>query len=172
MPSRLQRRNRMSLVRDDWMAKMATETQSVIAMESHGELVGEHASSWSKGITLLLPLASRYAYIHDYQNIRQTHKCEVFNALEQNSRQTWTPFLRLGSWKQKNFNSNTANEPARSSTREHNLAEQPLVMKATFSKLDDNKIVHDLKRWHDINFDPDLHFRSNLDCGKGKGTGE
>jgi hypothetical protein len=25
------------------------------------------------------------------------------------------------------------------------------------------------KRWHDINFDPDLHFRSNLDCGKGEG---
>lgn len=29
-----------SLVRDDWMAKMAKETQSVIAMESHGEWSG------------------------------------------------------------------------------------------------------------------------------------
>ncbi|PMD18377.1 hypothetical protein NA56DRAFT_706989 [Hyaloscypha hepaticicola] len=67
------------------------------------------------------------------------------------------------------YNSNTADEPARSSIREHSLAEQPLVTKATLSELAVKKMVHDLKRWHDINFDPDLHFRSNLDCGKGEG---
>jgi hypothetical protein len=71
--------------------------------------------------------------------------------------------------KAENYNSNTADEPATSSTREHSHAEQPLVTKATLSEHDVNKIVNNPKLRHDINFDPDLHFRPNLDCGKGEG---
>jgi hypothetical protein len=42
------------------------------------------------------------------------------------------------------------------------------VTKATLSELDVNKIVHNPKLRHDINFDPDLHFRPNLDGEKGR----
>lgn len=43
----------------------------------------------------------------------------------------------------------------------------PPVTKATLSELDVNKIVHNPKLRHDINFDPELHFRPNLDGEKG-----
>jgi len=42
------------------------------------------------------------------------------------------------------------------------------VTKATLSELDVQKIVHNPKLRHDINFDPELHFRPNLDGDKGK----
>ncbi|KAK3902744.1 T-complex protein 11-domain-containing protein [Staphylotrichum tortipilum] len=45
---------------------------------------------------------------------------------------------------------------------------EPPVTKATLSELDVQKIVHNPKLRHDINFDPDLHFRPNLDGDKGK----
>jgi hypothetical protein len=45
---------------------------------------------------------------------------------------------------------------------------EPPVTKKTLSELDVNKIVHNPKLRHDINFDPDLHFRPNLDGEKGK----
>jgi hypothetical protein len=45
---------------------------------------------------------------------------------------------------------------------------QPPVTKNTLSELDVNKIVHNPKLRHDINFDPDLHFRPNLDGEKGR----
>lgn len=45
---------------------------------------------------------------------------------------------------------------------------EPPVTKATLSELDVNKIVHNPKLRHDINFDPDLHFRPNLDGEKGR----
>ncbi|KAL3420657.1 T-complex protein 11 [Phlyctema vagabunda] len=45
---------------------------------------------------------------------------------------------------------------------------EPPVTKGTLSELDVNKIVHNPKLRHDINFDPDLHFRPNLDGEKGK----
>lgn len=44
----------------------------------------------------------------------------------------------------------------------------PPVTKTTLSELDVNKIVHNPKLRHDINFDPDLHFRPNLDGEKGR----
>lgn len=49
----------------------------------------------------------------------------------------------------------------------HPLLEPP-VTKTTLSELDVNKIVHNPKLRHDINFDPDLHFRPNLDGEKGR----
>ena len=45
---------------------------------------------------------------------------------------------------------------------------EPPVTKATLSELDVQKIVHNPKLRHDINFDPELHFRPNLDGDKGK----
>lgn len=45
---------------------------------------------------------------------------------------------------------------------------EPPVTKATLSELDVTKIVHNPKLRHDINFDPDLHFRPNLDGEKGR----
>jgi hypothetical protein len=45
---------------------------------------------------------------------------------------------------------------------------EPPVTKATLSELDVNKIIHNPKLRHDINFDPELHFRPNLDGEKGK----
>jgi hypothetical protein len=45
---------------------------------------------------------------------------------------------------------------------------EPPVTRATLSELDVQKIVHNPKLRHDINFDPDLHFRPNLDGEKGR----
>ncbi|KFA45911.1 hypothetical protein S40293_07554 [Stachybotrys chartarum IBT 40293] len=45
---------------------------------------------------------------------------------------------------------------------------EPPVTKATLSELDVSKIIHNPKLRHDINFDPDLHFRPNLDGEKGR----
>ena len=45
---------------------------------------------------------------------------------------------------------------------------EPPVTKATLSELDVQKIVHNPKLRHDINFDPELHFRPNLDGEKGR----
>jgi len=45
---------------------------------------------------------------------------------------------------------------------------EPPVTKGTLSELDVNKIVHNPKLRHDINFDPELHFRPNLDGEKGR----
>ncbi|KAK0634929.1 T-complex protein 11-domain-containing protein [Bombardia bombarda] len=42
------------------------------------------------------------------------------------------------------------------------------VTKATLSELDVCKIIHNPKLRHDINFDPELHFRPNLDGEKGR----
>ena len=45
---------------------------------------------------------------------------------------------------------------------------EPPVTKNTLSELDVNKIVNNPKLRHDINHDPDLHFRPNLDGEKGR----
>jgi hypothetical protein len=45
---------------------------------------------------------------------------------------------------------------------------EPPVTKVTLSELDVNKIIHNPKLRHDINFDPELHFRPNLDGEKGR----
>ncbi|KUJ12051.1 Tcp11-domain-containing protein [Mollisia scopiformis] len=58
--------------------------------------------------------------------------------------------------------------PPRPNTRNPSPAMEPPVTKATLSELDVNKIVNNPKLRHDINFDPDLHFRPNLDGEKGK----
>lgn len=57
---------------------------------------------------------------------------------------------------------------SRSTTRETVPSWEPPVTKATLSELDVNKIVNNPKLRHDINFDPDLHFRPNLDGEKGR----
>jgi hypothetical protein len=45
---------------------------------------------------------------------------------------------------------------------------EPPVTKTTLSELDVNKIIHNPKLRHDINFDPELHFRPNLDGERGR----
>jgi len=45
---------------------------------------------------------------------------------------------------------------------------EPPVTKITLSELDVSKIIHNPKLRHDINFDPELHFRPNLDGEKGR----
>ncbi|CEJ89715.1 hypothetical protein VHEMI05540 [[Torrubiella] hemipterigena] len=45
---------------------------------------------------------------------------------------------------------------------------EPPVTRATLSELDVTKIIHNPKLRHDINFDPELHFRPNLDGEKGR----
>ena len=67
-----------------------------------------------------------------------------------------------------NFSSTLVDKSTKSSTREHSPAVEPPVTKTTLSELDVNKIVNNPKLRHDINFDPDLHFRPNLDGEKGR----
>jgi hypothetical protein len=62
-------------------------------------------------------------------------------------------------------NSSSSNADRRP-TRQQRL--EPPVTKATLSELDVNKIIHNPKLRHDINFDPELHFRPNLDGEKGR----
>lgn len=57
---------------------------------------------------------------------------------------------------------------ANAQTTSTSLVLEPPVTKGTLSELDVNKIVHNPKLRHDINFDPDLHFRPNLDGEKGR----
>ncbi|KAK5997130.1 Protein SOK1 [Cladobotryum mycophilum] len=45
---------------------------------------------------------------------------------------------------------------------------EPPVTRATLSELDVSKIIHNPKLRHDINYDPELHFRPNLDGEKGR----
>ena len=45
---------------------------------------------------------------------------------------------------------------------------EPPVTKGTLTELDVTKIVNNPKLRHDINFDPELHFRPNLDGDKGR----
>ncbi|KAB5583676.1 T-complex protein 11-domain-containing protein [Coniochaeta sp. 2T2.1] len=56
---------------------------------------------------------------------------------------------------------------SRTSSTESRALEPP-VTKATLSELDVNKIIHNPKLRHDINFDPELHFRPNLDGERGR----
>ncbi|KAL6860328.1 Protein SOSEKI 1 [Amphichorda felina] len=44
----------------------------------------------------------------------------------------------------------------------------PPITKHTLSELDVTKIIHNSKLRHDINFDPDLHFRPNVEGDKGR----
>lgn len=53
-------------------------------------------------------------------------------------------------------------------SRDRRPAAEPPVTKSTLSELDVNKIVNNPKLRHDINFDPELHFRPNIDGEKGR----
>ncbi|KAI0137131.1 T-complex protein 11 [Xylariales sp. AK1849] len=61
----------------------------------------------------------------------------------------------------------TQSSPAGSAPQPSRPLEPP-VTKATLSELDVNKIIQNPKLRHDINFDPELHFRPNLDGEKGR----
>lgn len=61
-----------------------------------------------------------------------------------------------------------ATEKDAEQTREQRPALEPPVTKATLSELDVHKIVHSPKLRHDINFDPELHFRPNIDGERGR----
>lgn len=62
--------------------------------------------------------------------------------------------------------------PSGSTPRERRPVTEPPVTKNTLSELDVNKIVNNPKLRHDINFDPELHFRPNIDGEKGKRKSE
>ncbi|CAM1503929.1 Fc.00g015200.m01.CDS01 [Cosmosporella sp. VM-42] len=74
---------------------------------------------------------------------------------------------------------NQASSPAFSTTASTPVAErlrspapfqplEPPVTKASLSELEVSKIINNPKLRHDINFDPELHFRPNVDGDKGK----
>ncbi|KAI9054177.1 hypothetical protein LZ554_001348 [Drepanopeziza brunnea f. sp. 'monogermtubi'] len=62
--------------------------------------------------------------------------------------------------------SKTAERDTRTSVKPISI--EPPVTKVTLSELDVTKIVNNPKLRHDINFDPELHFRPNLDGEKGR----
>lgn len=49
---------------------------------------------------------------------------------------------------------------------------EPPVTRHSLSELDVSKIIHNPKLRHDINFDPELHFRPNMDGEKGRKKSE
>ncbi|KAJ3472859.1 hypothetical protein NLG97_g10672 [Lecanicillium saksenae] len=64
-----------------------------------------------------------------------------------------------------------ATKPPRKSSHSSSAPSYPIeppVTRATLSELDVTKIIHNPKLRHDINFDPELHFRPNLDGEKGR----
>ncbi|KAJ6790314.1 hypothetical protein PWT90_10492 [Aphanocladium album] len=64
-----------------------------------------------------------------------------------------------------------ATKPPRKSSHSSSVPAYPIeppVTRATLSELDVTKIIHNPKLRHDINFDPELHFRPNLDGEKGR----
>ena len=64
----------------------------------------------------------------------------------------------------------TRTSPAPDSSRTFSRSKplEPPVTKGTLSELDVTKIIHNPKLRHDINFDPELHFRPNTDGEKGR----
>jgi hypothetical protein len=70
-----------------------------------------------------------------------------------------------------NYDPNTASGTERESKKQAKAQTgppEPPVTKVTLCELDVDKIVHSPKLRHDINFDPALHFRPNLDGDKGR----
>lgn len=73
--------------------------------------------------------------------------------------------------RQANYDPNTASGIELESKKQAKAQTGPLeppVTKLTLCELDVDKIVHSPKLRHDINFDPALHFRPNLDGDKGR----
>ncbi|KAJ3566701.1 hypothetical protein NPX13_g7034 [Xylaria arbuscula] len=66
------------------------------------------------------------------------------------------------------LNRNSFQHSTRSSPEPTTRPLEPPVTKATLSELDVAKIIHNPRLRHDINFDPELHFRPNLDGEKGR----
>ncbi|KAJ2981207.1 hypothetical protein NUW58_g6744 [Xylaria curta] len=66
------------------------------------------------------------------------------------------------------LNRNPFQHSSRSSPEPTARPLEPPVTKATLSELDVAKIIHNPRLRHDINFDPELHFRPNLDGEKGR----
>lgn len=66
------------------------------------------------------------------------------------------------------LNRNSFQHSTRSSPEPITRPLEPPVTKATLSELDVAKIIHNPRLRHDINFDPELHFRPNLDGEKGR----
>ncbi|KAI0970985.1 camp-mediated signaling protein Sok1 [Xylaria arbuscula] len=66
------------------------------------------------------------------------------------------------------LNRNPFQQSTRSSPEPVTRPLEPPVTKATLSELDVAKIIHNPRLRHDINFDPELHFRPNLDGEKGR----
>ncbi|KAK4205804.1 T-complex protein 11-domain-containing protein [Triangularia verruculosa] len=63
---------------------------------------------------------------------------------------------------------NRRQPPSRRSSPQPPRPIEPPVTKNTLSELDVTKIIHNPKLRHDINYDPELHFRPNLDGEKGR----
>lgn len=87
-------------------------------------------------------------------------------------RQTATPPVHVQDTLSRNPSTASSSTPFRSSrdyfARSAPRPLEPPVTKATLSELDVTKIIHNPKLRHDINFDPELHFRPNLDGEKGR----
>ncbi|KAI2631619.1 camp-mediated signaling protein Sok1 [Xylaria nigripes] len=66
------------------------------------------------------------------------------------------------------LNRHPFHHPTRNSPEPIIRSLEPPVTKVTLSELDVGKIVQNPKLRHDINFDPELHFRPNLDGEKGR----
>ncbi|KAK5636352.1 hypothetical protein RRF57_012064 [Xylaria bambusicola] len=69
---------------------------------------------------------------------------------------------------QNGLNRNSFQHSTRNSPEPTTRPMEPPVTKATLSELDVAKIIHNPRLRHDINFDPELHFRPNLDGEKGR----
>lgn len=66
------------------------------------------------------------------------------------------------------FTSKPAERQTRLTAKPQVISIEPPVTKGTLNELDVIKIVNNPKLRHDVNFDPELHFRPNLDGEKGR----
>ncbi|CZT45137.1 related to SOK1 protein [Rhynchosporium secalis] len=66
------------------------------------------------------------------------------------------------------FTSKQAERPTTVTVQPQPISIEPPVTKGTLNELDVIKIVNNPKLRHDVNFDPELHFRPNLDGEKGR----
>ncbi|PVH84466.1 Tcp11-domain-containing protein [Cadophora sp. DSE1049] len=88
---------------------------------------------------------------------RPSHPNYAPSQAERNSRSSHTKIA-----------SKSMERQTRAATRPQPISIEPPVTKGTLSELDVTKIVNNPKLRHDINFDPELHFRPNLDGDKGR----
>lgn len=107
---------------------------------------------------------------HDDQIQKPTNQTESSQSKEEeqyrNAGRRSTP--RDNGLSRNGLNRNPFHHSARSSPEPTARPLEPPVTKATLSELDVAKIIHNPRLRHDINFDPELHFRPNLDGEKGR----